>query len=298
MTSDRRSKRAARALAAESGSSYTASRRALSAKLQSRPAGIVMADFEGRCVICGRDFDEIHEIAAYRNQWGHIRCVGTVRDEIRTWLEQEALTKSIKVRLARIIASSCEAAGDAERAVAYWAEMETAIREYAAPPADVTIWVWGDGDSYRWVIAHAARLLRDTARGGVPEPGFADLAGYCLQQLDLTNAADDIRGMTIDPAPDGPGTGEATRARAALDRLAEASRVRSGGDEELSYGEDLIRCAGKIALQRMPDGHRKCIHCDHLDICTPPGGEQYFADPGSGSSEAAPSGKPVELQNG
>ncbi|HLJ98728.1 MAG TPA: hypothetical protein VKU39_02345 [Streptosporangiaceae bacterium] len=281
MTSNRQSKRAAHALAAETGGSYTASRRALSPQRQARPTGIAIAADEGRCVICGWAFDRAHEIAVCQEKWGHIRCVGTVRDDIRSWLEQEALTKSIKVRLARIIASSCEAAGHADHARAYRAEAEAAIREYAAPPADVTTWVWGDGDAYRWVISQAARLLRDTACGTVPEPGLADLAGYCLLQLDLTDAADDIREMTIDPAPedpapDGPGTSVAARARAALDRLAAASRVGYGSDEELSYCEDLIRCAGKIALWRMPDGHRKCLHCDHLNICTPPGGEDLF----------------------
>lgn len=280
MTSDRRGKRAAHALAIETGSSYTASRRALSPQRQPRPAGVAIADYRGRCVICDGEFDRAHEIAAYRDQWGHVRCVGTVRDDVRSWLEQEALTKSIKVRLARIIAGSCEAAGYREHARAYQAETEAAIREYAAPPADVASWVWGDGDAYRWVISHAARLLRDTASGAVPDPGLVDLAGYCLQQLDLTNAADDIRGMAIDPAPDGPGTGEARRARAALDRLAEASRIGFGGDEELSYCEDLIRCAGKIALRRMPDGHRTCRHCDHLDICAPPRGQRLLSQTG------------------
>lgn len=281
MTSNRQSKRAAHALAAETGDSYTASRRALSPQRQPRPDGIANADDEGRCVICGWAFDRAHEIAIYQDKWGHIRCVGTVRDDVRTWLEREALTKSIKVRLARIIADGCEAAGQADLARAYRAEAEAAIREYVAPPADITTWVWGDGDAYRWVISQVARLLRDTACGAVPEPGLAELAGYCLQQLDLTDAADDIREMTIDPAPDrpapdGPGTGEAARARAALDRLAEASRVGYGGVGEMSYCEDLIRCAGKIALRRMPDGHRKCPHCDHLDICAPPGGEHLL----------------------
>jgi hypothetical protein len=217
------------------------------------PAGLVEARLAGLCGHCGRGFSAGTEIAAHRRRWGHARCVGAVRPEVRSWLEERARGHP-DVEIALLIAAGYDDAGDDEAARRYKAEAEAAIRSLVDPPAPPAP---DDehGDDYEPVdpmLALASHLLREVASGNVPGTALMVAAGRCLQQVDPGYAADKIRGMHIPAAPDGPATPEAVSARHALGILGEASRVGGHGDEDWTRCQDLITRAGKIALDVRP----------------------------------------------
>jgi hypothetical protein len=217
------------------------------------PLWLVEARRPGLCGYCGREFPAGAEIAAYRKVWGHVRCVGSVRPDVNSWLEERARGHPA-VEIPLLIATGYDDAGDDEGARRYKAEAEAAIRSLADPPAppEPEDERRDDYEPVDPMLARASYLLREVASGNVPGTALMEAAGRCLQQLDLGCAADMIRGMRIAEAPEGPATPEAVSARHALGILGEASRVGHCGDEDWTRCQELITWAGKIALDMRP----------------------------------------------
>ena len=176
---------------------------------------------------CGRKIFPGAWIAAHRERWGHARCVGGMRADVRSWLEERA-REHPDVEISLRIAAGYEASGDEEGARRCRADAEAATRKLVAPfqrvPPDLEEEEWYPDEDP--LLIRASYLLREVARGAVPAAELTGEAGRCLQQLDLGSAADMIRSMPIGGAPDGPATPEAATARRALEILGEASRVR------------------------------------------------------------------------
>lgn len=217
------------------------------------PAGLIDARRPGVCGHCGREFPAGAEIAAYRRRWGHVRCIGVIRPEVRSWLERRARDHPA-VEIPLLIAAGFDDAGDGESARRYKAEADAAICGLVDPPAPPEP-EDGHRDDYEPVdpmLARAAYLLREVASGNVPGTALMMAAGRCLQQLDPGCAADMIRAMRVPEAPDGPATPEAVSARHALGILGEASRVGCHGDEDWTRCQELITRAGKIVLDVRP----------------------------------------------
>ena len=217
MTKDRQRKRTARDLAADAGLSYTAALRSLDAQQMPGPtgdrpalpvpAGLVEARHAGLCGYCGRKISPGTRIAAHREHWGHARCVGLIRPDVRSWLEEQARSHPT-VEIPLLIATGYQAAGDGQSARRYQAEAEAAIRTLVDPrppvPPQPAGEQWDDYEPEEPLLARASGLLREAASGAVPGTALTEAAGRCLQQLDLGYAADMIRGMRIAEAPDGP----------------------------------------------------------------------------------------------
>lgn len=149
-------------------------------------------------------------IAAYREHWAHARCIGSVRPDVRSWLEERA-REHPTVEIPLRIAAGFEASGDEQGARRCRADAETAIRKLVAPfqrvPPDLEEEAWYPDEEP--LLIRASYLLREVAHGAVPAAELMGEAGRCLQQLDLGYAADMIRSMRIAEAPDGPATLEA-----------------------------------------------------------------------------------------
>jgi hypothetical protein len=217
------------------------------------PSWLVEARRPGLCGYCGSEFPAGAEIAAHRKRWGHVRCVGVVRPDVRSWLEERARSHPA-VEIPLLIAMGYGDAGDDEAALRYRAEAEAAIRGLAGPPAQAEP-ENEHRDDYEPadpMLTRASYLLREVASGNVPGPALMQAAGRYLQQLDPGCAADLIRGMHIAAPPDGPATPEAVTARHALGLLGEASRVGVCGDEDWTRCQELLTWAGKIALDVRP----------------------------------------------
>jgi hypothetical protein len=82
MTANRKKKLSARDLAVGTGLSYTAALRSLDSRQvpspgKDRPAppGLIEARHAGVCGYCGRKIFPGARIAAYREHWGHARCI-------------------------------------------------------------------------------------------------------------------------------------------------------------------------------------------------------------------------------
>ena len=262
MTANRKKKLSARDLAAGTGLSYTAALRSLDSGQGAGPGedgpvplvppGLIVARHAGRCGYCGRKIFPGAWIAAHREQWGHARCVGGMRPDVRSWLEERA-REHPDVEISLRIAAGYEACGDEEGARRCTADAEAATRKLVAPfqrvPPDLEEEEWYPDEDP--LLIRASYLLREVARGAVPAAELTGEAGRCLQQLDLGSAADTIRSMAIGGAPDGPATPEAATARRALEILDEASHVRWRGDEDWTHCQELITWAGKLALGRL-----------------------------------------------
>ena len=217
MTANRKKKLSARDLAAGTGLSYTAALRSLDSRQvpgpgedRPFPPGLIEARHAGRCGYCGRKIFPGARIAAHREQWGHARCVGGTRPDVRSWLEELARghpTVEIPLR----IAAGYEASGDEQSARRCRADGEAAMRKLVAPfqrvPPDLEEEEWYPDEEP--LLVRASYLLCEVARGAVPAAELTGEAGRCLQQLDLGSAADMIRSMRIAEAPDGPATPEA-----------------------------------------------------------------------------------------
>jgi hypothetical protein len=224
---------------------------------EDRPAppvlpGLIEARHVGRCGYCGRKILPGARIAAHRELWGHARCVGGMRPDVRSWLEEQ-VREHPTVELPLRIAARYEASGDEEGARRCGADADAAMRKLVAPfrwlPPDLA-----DEELYleeEPLLDRASYLLCEVACGAVPAAGLLKEAGRCLQQLDLGYAADMIRITRVAEAPDGPATAEAATARRVLEILGEASRVRYGGDEDWTHCQELITWAGKLALGRL-----------------------------------------------
>jgi hypothetical protein len=217
------------------------------------PSWLVEARRPGQCGYCGSEFPAGAEIAAYLKRWGHVRCVGVVRPDVRSWLEERARGHPA-VEIPLLIATGYDDAGDAEAARRYKAEAEAAIRSLAdpPPPSEPEDERRDDYEPADPMLTRASYLLREVASGNVPGTALMQAAGRYLQQLDPGCAADMIRGMHFAPVPDGPATPEAASARHALGLLGEASRVGVCGDEDWTRCQELITWAGKIALDVRP----------------------------------------------
>jgi hypothetical protein len=257
MTSNREIKRAARELAERTGLPYAAALRSLSEQATTDTHGvdrkmIIEARHSGCCFQCGKQYGSGTRIAPYRGRWGHDRCVGALRPDVRSLLERDARSQS-EVELMLAVAAGYEAAHLDTAAERYRSTAEGYIRFYVDPPhpAPREPEEADDVDYDNPWISRAEALLHDVAVGTVTGTALLEAAGRCLQRLDLGSAADDIRSMRIRSAPDGPATPEAICARGALDILHDASRVGCDDDEDWTHCQELITWAGKIAMGRL-----------------------------------------------
>jgi hypothetical protein len=142
MTANRKKKLSARDLAAGTGLSYTVALRSLDSRQvpgpgDDRPAppvppGLIEARHAGRCGYCGRKISQGARIAAHREHWGHARCVGSMRPDVRSWLEERA-REHPTVEIPLRIAAGYEASGDEQSARRCRADAEAATRKLVAP---------------------------------------------------------------------------------------------------------------------------------------------------------------------
>ncbi len=76
------------------------------------------------CGPCGREISPGTEIAAFRKHWGQARCVGIMRPDVRSWLEERACGRP---------AAEIAMGYDDEGVRRYKPEAEAAIRDLVDP---------------------------------------------------------------------------------------------------------------------------------------------------------------------